>query len=910
MTDNSFSKKWTRALKSFSRPLLSPFLFLSHHAATHPKTYIAVISILSVGLMVLGIATNFTTETSDDIWTPVGSRPLEHGSWVADDSGFPKSSRSSVLIVHRNGKNLFGDDSSSSLALESGERLFEALGHFQATPRYGELCQLSGYTHPSTNETDCQIVSATAFWNDSATVFQAEATSDDQVLSTMSAEKYPFGGVVDRDQIIGYNKFDENTNILNYGETYVTVVFLPVDKGDDDTSEAFSKDFEKDVIDRMLELQDQWDAEDGNDFKVEIITDRSFEDEFTRAVTGDLPLLPIVFVLMSVLCIFLFMRKDPVLSRSWLGFGAVVTVLLAIVASFGLLFTIGVPFTSLTPLLPFIIFGVGLDDAFIISGAYARTDPKKDAVDRIQETMEDIGPSILLTTLTSTLAFGLGGVSSIPAVRYLVFYAFPTIAIDFLFQVTFFVALIVLDQKRVDDNRRDCCFCCKGKDTSEEEALQRTEQHCADRIMAKYSVFLLKPVVKWIVIVLFAAMFGFFSWRTSLLTQYFDFTSVIPSDSYIQTWWDAYQDHYEANGVRSEVYFRNVDFADQSVQDQMEAYVQELAGMKYAGENEPFSFWLRDFRVFVDTEEVAGVQDLAFDQQIELFLQDPVYFDSHHEDIVLDDNGVMTASRTLIRLNNVNEEDVVETVDVLETQRSISASQPVNEGLDDWSFFTFAEDYYIWEFYRVSPQELQLTTIIGTITVSVLALIFIPHWSAILFVFPIMCFLYIDLLGWIELLGLAVNPVMYISYVMSIGLMVDFVIHIILRYMETTESNSRTKKTKETLETIGASVLVGGFSTMVGVIPLGFSSSEIFFTTFVIFFGLVFLGLLHGLVLLPVLLSMFGPLDSITDNAEKEKDSFASSSSEDVRDSTSIGQTGRTGRRDQDEEHDDDSVAA
>lgn len=60
---------------------------------------------------------------------------------------------------------------------------------------------------------------------------------------------------------------------------------------------------------------------------------------------------------MSVLCIILFARRDKVLSRSWLGFGAVVTVLLAIMASFGLLFTIGVPFTALTPLLPFIMFG-------------------------------------------------------------------------------------------------------------------------------------------------------------------------------------------------------------------------------------------------------------------------------------------------------------------------------------------------------------------------------------------------------------------------------------------------------------------------------------------------------------------------------------------------------------------------
>ena len=99
---------------------------------------------------------------------------------------------------------------------------------------------------------------------------------------------------------------------------------------------------------------------------------------------------------------------------------------------------------------------------------------------------------------------------------------------------------------------------------------------------------------------------------------------------------------------------------------------------------------------------------------------------------------------------------------------------------------------------------------------------------------------------------------------MSVGLMVDFLMHIALRFFETT-GTSRTEKTKATLETIGASVLIGGFSTLIGVLPLALSKSEIFWTTFVIFFGLVLLGLLHGLILLPVLLSMFGPLDSIAD---------------------------------------------
>ena len=43
--------------------------------------------------------------------------------------------------------------------------------------------------------------------------------------------------------------------------------------------------------------------------------------------------------------------------------------------------------------------------------------------------------------------------------------------------------------------------------------------------------------------------------------------------------------------------------------------------------------------------------------------------------------------------------------------------------------------YHMQEFYKVSPEELILMTILGTLSVSFLALLFIPHWSAVSIVF-------------------------------------------------------------------------------------------------------------------------------------------------------------------------------
>jgi Patched family len=104
-----------------------------------------------------------------------------------------------------------------------------------------------------------------------------------------------------------------------------------------------------------------------------------------------------------------------------------------------------------------------------------------------------------------------------------------------------------------------------------------------------------------------------------------------------------------------------------------------------------------------------------------------------------------------------------------------------------------------------------------------------------------------------------INGVFYICVVVSIGLLCDFLMHVLLKYYECSPQKSRDDRVKETLETMGASILLGGLTTFLGVIPLVFSTTKIFFTVFLAFFGMVVLGITHGLVLMPVVLSLIGP---------------------------------------------------
>lgn len=129
--------------------------------------------------------------------------------------------------------------------------------------------------------------------------------------------------------------------------------------------------------------------------------------------------------------------------------------------------------------------------------------------------------------------------------------------------------------------------------------------------------------------------------------------------------------------------------------------------------------------------------------------------------------------------------------------------------------------------YTVAVDELIVTTITGVVAVCIIGFIIIPHWTAVVFVGPMIIMVYFNLLGTMQFCGMHINAVTYVTIVIAIGLLVDFLMHILLRYYET-EGTTREAKVKETLETMGASMMLGGFTTWVGVIPMAFSSTKIF----------------------------------------------------------------------------------
>lgn len=259
--------------------------------------------------------------------------------------------------------------------------------------------------------------------------------------------------------------------------------------------------------------------------------------------------------------------------------------------------------------------GVGLDDSFVISGAYVRTDKKVDPVERVRVTIQECGMSITLTTLTSTLAFGLGCISTIPAVFWLCMYAYTTIFWVYVYQLTFFIACSVLDEKRIIDRRRDCCICWTAREEEELTGQNQETDSFADRVMVWYAEKLLRPNVKLSVLVSFTILAVMSAHSVTKLEQSFEYQSVLPSDSYLVDYLDVFEEYAQSVGLSPFVVFRHVDQSDPIIQDQMDQYVKDLVSIDTVADGPEF-FWLRDFWNF---SSHGALTDLHFNDQIVYF---------------------------------------------------------------------------------------------------------------------------------------------------------------------------------------------------------------------------------------------------------------------------------------------------
>ena len=124
--------------------------------------------------------------------------------------------------------------------------------------------------------------------------------------------------------------------------------------------------------------------------------------------------------------------------------------------------------------MPFLLVGIGADDMFVLCNSIDQTDLNHPTSERVVSALSHSGPAITITSLTNALAFAFGATTSLPALKSFCLFASVCIVMLYLLVISFFLAIVVWDTKRVEKRWGECCgacglldedtiICCKGK---------------------------------------------------------------------------------------------------------------------------------------------------------------------------------------------------------------------------------------------------------------------------------------------------------------------------------------------------------------------------------------------------------------------------------------------------------------
>ncbi|XP_060157097.1 protein patched homolog 1 isoform X2 [Globicephala melas] len=171
--------------------------------------------------------------------------------------------------------------------------------------------------------------------------------------------------------------------------------------------------------------------------------------------------------------------------------------------------------------------------------------------------------------------------------------------------------------------------------------------------------------------------------------------------------------------------------------------------------------------------------------------------------------------------------------------------------------------FLFWEQYIGLRHWLLLSiSVVLACTFLVCAVFLLNPWTAGIIV-TVLALMTVELFGMMGLIGIKLSAVPVVILIASVGIGVEFTVHVALAFL--TAIGDKNRRAMLALEHMFAPVLDGAVSTLLGVLMLAGSEFDFivryFFAVLAI---LTILGVLNGLVLLPVLLSFFGPYPEVS----------------------------------------------
>lgn len=228
------------------------------------------------------------------------------------------------------------------------------------------------------------------------------------------------------------------------------------------------------MIEKLAPLRENQDTtkfsagKEYEDLQVQFSMWRSSEDVLDDANKTPIWQLILSAVLVSLYSFFAFVNlRNPVHSHTWLVLTGLTVVCLAVVAGFGLTSAVGIKLTPLAgSVVPFLALGLGIDDVFVLVNILRNflRDERVQAIGlsgspipehEMRLTTALAGPSVVLTTFSVLASFFISSLNPMPIVRWFCWQMGLTATVHTCGMLLIFIPVMALDAKRVKSQIND-----------------------------------------------------------------------------------------------------------------------------------------------------------------------------------------------------------------------------------------------------------------------------------------------------------------------------------------------------------------------------------------------------------------------------------------------------------------------